>query len=144
MSKPVKAGAVCQKTVLVVEDSPTQAMQLRVLLEGEGLRVVSAEDGLEGFRMARKCRPDIILLDLELPTMSGFQVCKCLKEEQATADIPVIMFTRYDDQAAVIQGFQTGAIEYIPKDTFADAVLLGTLRQMGLIGPRMPGSRWGP
>jgi CheY-like chemotaxis protein len=136
MREPVKGGAVGGKTVLVVEDSPTQAMHLQVLLEGQGLRVLVAGDGPEGLGKARECGPDIILLDLELPTMSGFEVCKSLKEERGTADIPVIMFTRYDDQAAVIQGFQTGAVEYIPKDAFADAVLLETLRQMRLIHPQ--------
>jgi CheY-like chemotaxis protein len=136
MREPVKGGAAGNKTVLVVEDSQTQAMHLQALLAGQGLRVLVAGDGPEGLEKARECGPDIILLDLELPTMSGFEVCKSLKEERGTADIPVIMFTRYDDQAAVIQGFQTGAVEYIPKDAFADAVLLETLRQMRLIHPQ--------
>ena len=59
-----------------------------------------------------------------------------LKEESKTADIPIIMFTRYDDAQSVMSGLETGAIDYIPKDAFAEAVLLETLRQMGFVEAR--------
>ena len=65
--------------------------------------------------------------------MNGFQVCRHLKSEHDTKDIPIIMFTRHDEQEAVKLGLQTGAVDYIPKDAFADAVLLETLRQMELL-----------
>jgi DNA-binding response OmpR family regulator len=68
-----------------------------------------------------------------MPGMNGFQVCQQLKRAVDTAEIPIIMFTRHDEQEAVVLGLQTGAVDYIPKDAFADAVLLETLRQMKLI-----------
>jgi CheY-like chemotaxis protein len=123
-----------QKTILIIEDSPTQALRLRALLEEEGLKVVRAEDGRRGVEQAQHLRPDLIILDLQMPEMNGFQVCQTLKDIEETAAIPIIMLTSHDEQEAVVLGLQLGAIDFIPKDVFADAVLLETLRQMGLIG----------
>ncbi|MCX7683150.1 MAG: response regulator [Anaerolineae bacterium] len=122
-----------RKKVLIVEDSPTQALHLQALLEEVGLEVLVAHDGQTGLEMARHTQPDLVVLDVQMPGMNGFQVCQQLKETAATADIPIIMFTRHDEQEAVVLGLQTGAVDYIPKDAFADAVLLETLRQMKLI-----------
>lgn len=124
------------KTILIVEDSTTQALHLQALLEQEGLEVELAYDGRAGLQMAQQLQPDLIVLDVQMPEMNGFQVCQQLKEAHDTADIPVIMFTRYDEHEAVMLGLQTGVIDYIPKDAFADAVLLETLRQMGFIAER--------
>jgi len=121
------------KTVLIVEDSITQALHLQALLEQEGLNVVLASDGRMGLQMAQQLHPDLIVLDIRVPKMNGFQVCQQLKEGRDTADIPVIMLTRHDEHEAVVLGLQTGAVDYIPKDAFADTVLLETLQQMGLI-----------
>lgn len=124
------------KTILVIEDSFTQALCLQTLLEQEGLSVLLAYDGQMGLETARESHPDAIVLDLEMPLMNGLQVCQQLQNARDTADIPIIMLTRHDDHEAVALGLQLGVIEYIPKDAFADAVLLETLRQMGLIAPR--------
>ena len=83
--------------------------------------------------MAHQLQPDVIVLDIQMPEMNGFQVCEQLKEANETANIPVILFTRHDDDEAVVLGLQMGAVDFIPKDAFADAVLIETLRQMGLI-----------
>jgi CheY-like chemotaxis protein len=68
-----------------------------------------------------------------MPEMNGFEVCQRLKEEEITSEIPIIMFTRYDDAQSVMSGLEKGAVDYIPKDAFAEAVLLETLRQMGFL-----------
>jgi DNA-binding response OmpR family regulator len=128
MSEPVS-----RKRILVVEDSPTQAQHMRMLLEQEGVEVVLADDGRMGLQMAQELLPDLIVLDVQMPGMNGFQVCRQLKNQRDTEDIPIIMFTRHDEQEAVVLGLQTGAVDYIPKDAFADAVLLETLRQMKFI-----------
>lgn len=122
------------KTVLVIEDSPTQAMHLQTLLEQEGLRVRCALNGPIGLQIARQVRPDLIVLDVQMPHMDGFQVCRQLKDAPETSDIPVIILTRHDEAEAVTQGLQVGVVDYIPKDAFSDAILLETLRQMGVIG----------
>lgn len=122
-----------KKAILLVEDSTTQALHFQTLLEEKGVSVLWASDGESGVEMAQEHSPDLIVLDIQLPKMNGFEVCRKLKEASSTADIPVIMLTRFDEAESVVQGLQAGAIDYIPKDAFASAVLLETLRQMGLI-----------
>ncbi|MBS1245385.1 MAG: response regulator receiver protein [Chloroflexi bacterium] len=129
MSKTNKTG----KTILIVEDSTTQALHLQALLEEAGLQVIWAPDGQAGVKMAHQALPDLVVLDVQLPDMNGFQVCQDLKSQNDTRHIPIIMFTRHDDPEAVVLGLQTGVVDYIPKDAFADAVLIETLRQMGLV-----------
>ena len=127
------SAAETGRTILVIEDSATQALHLQTLLQEAGLRVVCASDGPSGLNLAYQSRPDLIVLDVQMPGMNGFQVCQALKGSPETNKIPVIMFTRHDDPEAVILGLQTGVTDYIPKDAFADVVLLETLRQMGLV-----------
>ena len=121
------------QVILVVEDSPTQAITVQSLLEDAGLSVICATSGKEGLRLAHQVNPALILLDVQMPDMNGFEVCDTLKADRDTSDIPVIMFTRNDSPEAVKQGLKHGAVDYIPKDAFASAVLLETLRQMGFI-----------
>jgi twitching motility two-component system response regulator PilH len=125
--------ALSDNTILVVEDSVTQLVHLRALLEEEGLEVVIATDGEMGLQMARGLRPGLVILDLQMPRMNGFQVVQELKKAKETAAIPVIMFSTHHELETQTLGMQLGALEYIPKDAFADAVLLETLRQMGFI-----------
>lgn len=127
-----------RRTVLVVEDSPTQALHLQTMLEQEGLRVVVAEDGRIGLEKAQEIQPDLVVLDVQMPEMNGMQVCRVLSEQPETADIPVVLFTSHDEQESVILGLQLGAVDFIPKDVFADVVLMETIRQMGLIPESEP------
>jgi CheY-like chemotaxis protein len=120
------------KVALVVEDSPTQATHLQALLEGMGIRVICAINGRMGIRRAQQLQPNVIILDIQMPELNGFEVCKMLKESPETADIPIILFTRWDASEAVQLGLEYGAVDYIRKDAFADAVLIETLRQMGI------------
>ncbi len=122
------------KNILIVEDSPTQAERLRSLLEQEDLNVTCAPDGKQGLDMARRLRPDIIVLDFHMPKMNGLEVCEKLKGAPDTADIPIIMFTSHDVPQTIVLSLKLGVVDYIPKDAFADAVLLQTLRQMGMVG----------
>ena len=122
-----------QRTILMIEDSVTQGLHLQAVLESVGLHVFWSQEGREGLRQAVEQRPDLILLDVQLPDMNGFQICQHLKAQSQTRHIPIIMLTRYDDSEAVVLGLQSGVTDYIPKDAFADAVLIETLRQMGLV-----------
>ncbi len=127
------------KTVLVVEDSPTQSIHMKSLLESNGLRCLIATNGQSGLYLAQSLVPDVIILDLEMPKMNGFEVCQQLKAAPQTAQIPVILMTRHDESDSVVQGMQLGAIEFIPKDTFADIVLVETLKQMQIIANNQVG-----
>lgn len=122
-----------QKTILVVEDSPTQALRLQMLLESHNLRVELAANGRLGLHAAQRLRPDLVVLDLEMPEMNGIEVCEALKTAPDTADIPIVMFTSREEEEIVLHALELGALDFIPKDVFADAVLLETMRQMGLL-----------
>lgn len=121
------------KVILVIEDSPTQALHLYSLLERSGIQSICATNGRMGLNLAHQLHPDLIVLDVQMPDMNGFEVCKQLKNDPETNTIPIIMLTRNDALDALQMGLQCGADDYIPKDAFADVVLLETLRQMGLL-----------
>ncbi len=122
-------------TALIVEDSATQAMHLENLLSGAGMTTIWARGADEGMYYAQTMNPDVIILDVFMPgSMNGLQLCKHLKENSRTSHIPIIMLTQYNHQDAAKFGLKLGAIEYIPKDAFADAVLLQTLKEKDLLG----------
>jgi len=121
------------KTVLIVEDSPAQAIALRQLLEQEKLQVLWAPDGRTGLTMAQQHQPDVIVLDVEMPEMDGFETCRCLKQDTQTADIPIVILTVHNGTTAAMKGIDLGAIDFIPKGAFSAAVLLETFRQLGIL-----------
>ena len=120
--------------ILVVEDSQTQATQIKMVLENAGdLMVTVANSGLDGLRLAQDTLPDLIVLDIVLPDMDGFQVCRRLKRDPATMSIPVIMLTEKSSANATVSGLQAGADDYIPKDLFASEHLIETLYELGIL-----------
>lgn len=122
-----------KKTILIVEDSVTQAENLRITLGEHGINVLCALDGVSGLERARQVHPELIIMDVNMPGMNGFQVAQALKDDPATADIPIVMLTSSDNPESAMMGLDAGAIDYIPKDVFAMSVLIETVRQMGLI-----------
>jgi len=117
-------------SVLIVEDSPPQALKLKLSLEYHGCQVDWADTGLGGLTLAQQKPFDLIVLDVELPDTNGFQVCQKLKANPNLADIPVIIMTTRDQADDVLNGLENGAVDYIPKDGFAEVVLLETIKQM--------------
>ncbi|MEO0560911.1 MAG: response regulator [Chloroflexota bacterium] len=118
---------------LLVEDSTTQAAQIKAILEQVGLSVRIATDGPDGLREAVENPPALIVLDVKLPTMDGFQVCRRLKRNPATQNIPVIMLTEKSGPKSTMSGLRAGADDYIPKDVFASEHLVTTLRELGIL-----------
>ncbi len=116
--------------VLLIEDSPTQAKEIAATLSKHSFTVLQAEDGLTGLTMVYNYRPDVIILDVNLPQMDGFQVCHRLKRDPGTASIPVIMLTVADSSHATLAGLEAGADDYIPKDIFAAENLIATLQSL--------------
>lgn len=100
------------KKILVVEDDPVILEAVVYNLETEGYKVDTASDGTNGLEAARKLRPDIVLLDIMLPNMSGLDVCRLLKDE---LDQSVILMTARDAEIDVLHGFDCGADDYITK-----------------------------
>jgi DNA-binding response OmpR family regulator len=117
--------------VLVVEDSPTQALRLKLVLEKAGLAVSLARAGKEGIALATRQIPAAVVLDVNLPDIDGFQVCRALKENLTTAAVPIVMLTVKDRAVDTLTGLEAGADAYIPKDDFAEANLLQALRDLG-------------
>lgn len=100
--------------VLIVEDSADVRTGLQIALESQGYQVRAAVDGREGIRMFRETQPDIALLDIRMPKMSGIDVCTLIRNE---SDVPIIMFSGVDDRADVLMALQRGANDYVLKDT---------------------------
>jgi two-component system cell cycle response regulator DivK len=103
------------KTVLVVEDDPASTKLFREALEVFGYNVLHAKDGMEGWRIAREHRPDLILMDIRLPDVSGLEVTKWLKADETLKSIPVIAITAFameGDEEKMLEG---GCDAYIPK-----------------------------
>ena len=120
--------------ILLVEDSQTQAAQIKMVLENAGdVNVLVAYTAVDGLRLVREVSPALIILDIVLPDMDGFQVCRRLKRDPETMAIPVIMLTEKSSANATASGLQAGADDYIPKDIFAAEHLIDTLRELGLL-----------
>lgn len=101
--------------VLIVEDEPPQAEMLSYNLEKEGFRVMIAGDGEEGFLLARENSPDAIVLDWMLPGKSGIEVCRQLRGESETRQIPILMLTARGEEEDRVRGIETGADDYVVK-----------------------------
>jgi signal transduction histidine kinase len=106
--------------VLIVDDNPKITAVAKVHLKKEHLDVISVEDGNSGLESARSEKPDLILLDVDMPDMSGFDVCQILKEDTELRMIPVIFLTATDDNSSRIRGLDLGAVDYVikPFDSF--------------------------
>ena len=104
-----------QRQVLVVDDEPDVLLLCRVNLEFEGYEVTTASDGAEGLEKARELKPDVVLLDVMMPRMDGWQVLEALKADEDTECIPVVMLTAKVQDEDQIRGWSAGAAEYITK-----------------------------
>ncbi|HLY27691.1 MAG TPA: response regulator [Aggregatilineales bacterium] len=116
-----------QPHILIVEDSPTQARQLETLLSSFPVQTSLATDGLEALRLVDSTPPDLILLDITLPTLDGYQVCSRLKRDRNTSHIPVLILTSIDSADGILQGIEAGADDFIAKDAFMAENLLATV-----------------
>jgi len=108
--------------ILIVDDNPTNIDLLVNTLKGE-YRLGIAKRGKQALEYASKYFPSLILLDILMPEMDGYEVCTCLKENQETASIPVIFITAMQDMASKTKGFEHGAVDYITKPFHAAEVL---------------------
>ena len=104
-----------KKAVLVIEDEPDVADIVRLNLRRAGFSVRIADTGFSGLKHARSDLPDVIILDLMLPEMSGLEVCKQLKTGTQTGNIPIVMLTAKSEEADRLSGFRQGADDYVTK-----------------------------
>jgi signal transduction histidine kinase/CheY-like chemotaxis protein len=115
--------------VVVADDSPTIITILTSLLESQGMRVITAADGVEAITEVHRHRPDLVLLDIQMPRMDGYQVCRLLKDNPETAGIPILALTSHVKAADVYWGHAAGADHYLSKDEDPE-VLLGAIKNL--------------
>jgi len=101
--------------ILVIDDSRVVVYMAKTILSKQGFQVLLAQDGEAGLQTAMSEHPDLILLDLVLPGLDGYQVCRLIKQEIATRDIPVIMLTSKASPADKVRGLEMGAADYLTK-----------------------------
>ncbi len=104
-----------KRTILVIDDNPDLLDMVDAILSDAGFVVAKTVSGEEGLNVARALRPHLILLDLNMPKMDGWEVLKLLKTDSATKEIPVAIFSVRTDLKDKIFGLQRGAVDYIPK-----------------------------
>jgi DNA-binding response OmpR family regulator len=109
--------------ILAVDDSPSVILLIRQILMRAGFEVAEAASGSAALRLVESRRPDLILLDVGLPDLSGFEVCAKLKENRWTAAIPVIFLTGNADTESVIKGFAVGGVDYVTKPFRAEELV---------------------
>lgn len=109
--------------ILIVDDTPTNLEMLLDFLEDSGFKVSVAEDGESAVEMAEYAPPDLILLDILMPEMDGFETCRRLKLNQATQDIPIIFMTALTEKVDKVKGLNLGAVDYITKPLEHEEVL---------------------
>ncbi|MCD8483184.1 MAG: hybrid sensor histidine kinase/response regulator [Verrucomicrobia bacterium] len=110
-------------TILVVDDQPINIRIVRARLERAGMKVLSAENGMDAIEIAETAAPDVILLDVMMPELDGIEVCKLLKQNVQTKDIPVIFISAQDSKQGKLEGLQVGAADYITKPIDLDETL---------------------
>ncbi|MCU7827964.1 MAG: response regulator [Candidatus Thiodiazotropha sp. (ex Myrtea sp. 'scaly one' KF741663)] len=125
----VHEGSRQTGTILVVDDSPTEVHIFKKILEKQGYSIVVAKDGREGVDLAKETHPDLILMDVVMPVLNGFQATRQLKSNEETAGIPVIMVTTKDQKTDINWGMRQGANEYLVKPV-APAELLHKIKAL--------------
>jgi putative two-component system response regulator len=108
--------------ILLVDDNTGNLQVLRESLEGLGCKILVAKNGVSALAIVGKARPDLILLDIMMPEMDGYEVCRRLKEDEATRHIPVLFLTALADAADEAKGLALGAVDYITKPIHPDLV----------------------
>jgi len=129
--KPAARGKRQQerKRILVVEDSPTQAERLRLVLEADGYEVRVARNGRAGLDSIRSSPPDLVISDVVMPEMDGYELCQRVKSSRATQSIPFVLLTGQRTPADIIRGLERGADNFITKP-FEDEHLLGRIHRI--------------
>ncbi len=123
MNRPPSAN---QPSLLVVEDEQDLLEVLRFSLDREGFSVRTAENGEDAIRLVREQRPDLIVLDLMLPTIDGLAVCRAIRSTEKTRDIPIVMLTARGEEADIVRGLEAGADDYVTKP-FSPKILIARI-----------------
>jgi DNA-binding response OmpR family regulator len=131
-----EAGAVRKTRILIVEDEPAMVAGLRDNFEYEGYEVISAADGAEGLERALSDNPDLVVLDVMMPRMSGLDVCKQLKAKRAS--LPIIMLTARGQEIDKVVGLELGADDYVTKPFSIRELMARVKAVLRRVSPQAP------
>ena len=120
--------------ILIADDTPASLTLLSHVLEPQGYEILAVSSGKDALKLAEREKPDLILLDVMMPGHDGFHVCRTLKAEEATRDIPVIFITSRQETASVLNGFRMGAVDYIVKPFQAEEVVTRVATHLKISG----------
>lgn len=134
MSAALQTNRVPKGTLLVVDDLPENLVLLTDFLEYEGFQILLAYDGKQALAMTEHLLPDLILLDVLMPELDGFEVCRYLKSQQDTKHIPIIFMTALSETVDKVHGFKLGAVDYITKPLQREEVLVRIHAQIDFHG----------
>jgi CheY-like chemotaxis protein len=115
MTTPSVSSSTPRPYVLIVDDERRNRQLMEVMLGGEGYELGTAESGLQALQMVSQHRPDLILLDVMMPGMNGYEVAASLKVDPLTRTIPIIILTALDDRSSRLHGLSAGAEEFLTK-----------------------------
>ena len=115
--------------ILIVDDSPSQLMGMKRIVEKLGHEAVTAEDGAAGVEAAKANLPDLILMDVVMPNLNGFQATRSITREPSTKHIPIVLVTTKDQDTDRVWGMRQGAKAYITKP-FSESELADMIQQM--------------
>jgi len=132
MSPSSSAAQVDRFTILLVDDNTANLQVLREALDGQGYKLLVAKNGPSALNIVQKAAPDLILLDIMMPEMDGYEVCATLKKDSQTAHIPVIFITAMTDQQDEAKGLALGAVDYITKPINPELVSARVQNQLEL------------
>jgi two-component system phosphate regulon response regulator PhoB len=128
-----------QPHVLIVEDEPAQREILSYNLQSEGFRTSAAVNGEEAMILVREDRPDVIVLDWMLPSMSGIEICRQLKARGETRDVPIIMLSARAEEVDRVRGLETGADDYVVKPYAVSELVARVRTQLRRVRPSAVG-----
>lgn len=115
--------------ILIVDDSPSQLMGIRRIVEKLGHEAITAEDGAQGVEVCKRELPDLVLMDVVMPNLNGFQATRSISKDAATQHIPVVLVTTKDQDTDRVWGMRQGAKAYITKP-FSEADLAEVITQV--------------
>lgn len=110
-----KSGEKLTQSILIVDDEPMARTLLRLILVRAGFSVLEAEDGFDALEKTQVNQPDIVLLDVMMPGLDGFEVCALLRQNEEIGHVPVIMLSAKTDLESVAKGLEVGANKYLTK-----------------------------
>ena len=123
-------------TILIVDDVMSNVLLLKVLLTNEKFKIITADGGRKALEQAHAGKPDLILLDVMMPDMSGFEVAQELKKDPETNDIPFIFLTALNATQDIVKGFQCGASDFISKPFNKEELIIRVMHQISLVAAK--------